>query len=351
MPVTQHATIGTSLFDLAARTEFDFDINARPASALLSEEQIEHIIADYDRLLDAFATEENRETFRQMFIKNLYLGLHLQETSETGYTPGMVTFTLVGDEYIFYSHTDKGPIECLRLDATTVTVCQAWWVSLVATVVQGVCLALGISAVYLSIGRLTSNYLQALIINYPGRQQMLAQIIPNINAVTGSNMIKVLKTIANFASLGSVITNILANMSMWSMAWTIANLVAGIFAIWATGGWYLLYMIAQVALYISQVVQLFSTMPNGCSPPPRLMTMSPFSAVANSPAFALTVTGEAFLEGAAAQWNGQPRQTSYTNGTQVVASINAADIVHSGAYPVTVINPGSNNIPSNGLIF
>ncbi|MCX6290225.1 MAG: IPT/TIG domain-containing protein [Bacteroidetes bacterium] len=75
------------------------------------------------------------------------------------------------------------------------------------------------------------------------------------------------------------------------------------------------------------------------NPVPVLTSMSPSSATAGSPAFVLTVTGSNFMNGSAIKWNGTSLITTYISGTQLSASIPAANVATAGTASVTVFNP------------
>src|ERR1019366_3973701 len=68
--------------------------------------------------------------------------------------------------------------------------------------------------------------------------------------------------------------------------------------------------------------------------------LSPFSAVAGSPAFTLTLDGTNFVFGSAAQFNGTPLSTAFVSVTQLTASVTADLLTAPGNAGVTVVNPG-----------
>ena len=75
------------------------------------------------------------------------------------------------------------------------------------------------------------------------------------------------------------------------------------------------------------------------NPVPTLTSLSPTSATAGGATFTLTVNGTGFVTGSVVRWNGVARTTTYVSGTQLRASIQAADIATAGIFPVTVFNP------------
>ena len=56
--------------------------------------------------------------------------------------------------------------------------------------------------------------------------------------------------------------------------------------------------------------------------------------------FILTVNGTGFVLGAAVNWNGSPRSTTFISSSQLTVSITASDIAKAGTANVTVANPG-----------
>jgi hypothetical protein len=78
------------------------------------------------------------------------------------------------------------------------------------------------------------------------------------------------------------------------------------------------------------------------NPPPNISSINPSSATAGAPAFALTVTGTGFVSGATVNFGTSPAITpSSVTGTQIVATIPAADIAAAGTVNVTVTNPAA----------
>ena len=87
------------------------------------------------------------------------------------------------------------------------------------------------------------------------------------------------------------------------------------------------------------------------NPLPALTSLSPSSATAGSAGFTLTVNGANFVAGAAVQWNGAPRSTTFVSSTQLTASIPSGDIAAVGTAQVSVVDPSPGGGPSNSLTF
>jgi hypothetical protein len=74
-------------------------------------------------------------------------------------------------------------------------------------------------------------------------------------------------------------------------------------------------------------------------PYPKITALSPPSAVVGGGDFTLLVTGSNFVPQSIVNWNASPRATVYIDGTQLQASVTAADIAVTGGQKVTVTNP------------
>jgi hypothetical protein len=72
------------------------------------------------------------------------------------------------------------------------------------------------------------------------------------------------------------------------------------------------------------------------NPTPQICCLSPTSAVAAGPAFALTVFGHNFDPDASVNWNGSKRTTTFVNSTELRAAIPSSDIASPGANSVSV---------------
>src|SRR5947207_9775662 len=80
---------------------------------------------------------------------------------------------------------------------------------------------------------------------------------------------------------------------------------------------------------------------------PSVTSLSPPSAAAGSPGFALTINGAGFLSCDCAggpltvKWNGQPLTVTSASSTQLIATVPATLLGSAGTASVTVANPGS----------
>jgi hypothetical protein len=80
-------------------------------------------------------------------------------------------------------------------------------------------------------------------------------------------------------------------------------------------------------------------------------SLVPVSTAPGGPAFSLTVNGAGFVAGAAVQWNGSPRTTTFISGSSVQAAISASDIATASTALITVVNPTPGGGTSNLVYF
>lgn len=76
---------------------------------------------------------------------------------------------------------------------------------------------------------------------------------------------------------------------------------------------------------------------------PRVMQLSPPSAMHGGAPFVLTVNGSGFGTDSVVYWGGATLTTAYASATQVTANITAADIMNAGAVAVYVHSGGANS--------
>jgi peptidoglycan/xylan/chitin deacetylase (PgdA/CDA1 family) len=87
------------------------------------------------------------------------------------------------------------------------------------------------------------------------------------------------------------------------------------------------------------------------NPAPALSALSPSSATAGRSGLDLSVTGSGFIGGSAVMWNGQKRATTFVSGTQLRASILAADLSAATTASVNVFNPARGGGTSTAAFF
>lgn len=84
---------------------------------------------------------------------------------------------------------------------------------------------------------------------------------------------------------------------------------------------------------------------------PHVYNISPWSMVAGSPGFTLTVNGVNFQGTSVVTWNGSNRTTHFVSANQVTATLAASDISTLGYFPVRVVTPGAAGGTSNAATF
>jgi uncharacterized protein (TIGR03437 family) len=78
---------------------------------------------------------------------------------------------------------------------------------------------------------------------------------------------------------------------------------------------------------------------SGTNPAPTLASISPTTALANSGAFTLTLTGTGFVPASIARWNSTDLTTTFVSATSITAQVPATLITAAGTAQVTVFNP------------
>ncbi len=84
--------------------------------------------------------------------------------------------------------------------------------------------------------------------------------------------------------------------------------------------------IIPVAMFVAVTFGCGSGSSSTPNPVPAISSISPSTATRGGPLFTLTVNGSNFVSGAAVQWSGSARQTTFVNAQQVTAQISADDI-------------------------
>ncbi len=87
------------------------------------------------------------------------------------------------------------------------------------------------------------------------------------------------------------------------------------------------------------------------SPVPAVVSLQPSQILATSGAFNLLVIGGVYVPGAAVQWDGSPRLTTYVTQGVLQAAITSQDIATPGVHFITVVNPAPGGGASNSLPF
>ena len=87
------------------------------------------------------------------------------------------------------------------------------------------------------------------------------------------------------------------------------------------------------------------------NPQPAVVHLTPSWGIAGGPSFTLIVDGSNFISSSKVRWKGSDRATSFMSGTELQASISAADIAGAGTAGVTVYTPPPGGGTSNAINF
>ncbi len=99
---------------------------------------------------------------------------------------------------------------------------------------------------------------------------------------------------------------------------------------------------------------VFDVAAPGQNPVPTITGLAPYHTVARGAASGprvVRVTGQNFILGVQAQWNGQNRPTQFISQTEVRVTLNSFDVAFGGSGAITVVNPGPGGGPSNPATF
>ena len=77
----------------------------------------------------------------------------------------------------------------------------------------------------------------------------------------------------------------------------------------------------------------------GSNPAPAITALSPASALAGQPDFALTIGGTGFLSTSAVTFGGKPVTPTSVSATAITFTVHQGDIPSAGSYPMSVTNP------------
>jgi hypothetical protein len=93
------------------------------------------------------------------------------------------------------------------------------------------------------------------------------------------------------------------------------------------------------------------TVSAGINGVPAIASLAPSRTSAGAGAFTLTVTGSGFAATSEVRWNGAVRPTTFVSGTQLRASIAAADVAAAGTAQVSVFSPAPGGGTSAAVAF
>jgi hypothetical protein len=82
---------------------------------------------------------------------------------------------------------------------------------------------------------------------------------------------------------------------------------------------------------------------------PVINSIDPSSVDEGTGTFTLTVNGNDFFSNSTVYWNGAALSTTFVSGTQLTASVPAADVAEDGTASITVVNPAPSGGTSNAV--
>ena len=92
----------------------------------------------------------------------------------------------------------------------------------------------------------------------------------------------------------------------------------------------------------------------GQNPVPTILSIDPTFTIARgagSPALAVHITGEHFILGVKAQWNGEFRPTQFVSETEIIVTLSGLDVAYGGVGSITAVNPAPGGGTSNPATF
>jgi hypothetical protein len=194
-------------------------------------------------------------SLQDAYRRNLLTGLELRARSG-GPLPGTFSHSREGDEWVIWHHNGEGAEEALRIAVATSTPCTAWLITVCATALGVLLGALGVA--YSGVKIAQGIGLRWAIGMEPALELILRQ------PLAAETFIKVVRTLWLGTNMVSVVTSGLSGISWWSWAYTVASILVQITSLWLTGGWWLLFILAQLALSIAMLVEVVNQRPSGC---------------------------------------------------------------------------------------
>ncbi len=174
--------------------------------------------------------------------------------------PGAVTWFIQGDERVYQMHTTRGPVEILRTAASADTDCGAWRFSLI---VSGVGIVLSVVGFAFSAKALGQALYKVWINNATFRQRIVA-LGPEI--LTGEGLLGLMLALYDTGALAYTIESAFSSMSWWERGYAIASAVLFFASIFATGGWAVVVLVANLQLNIAAMAYTYGMgVKAGCS--------------------------------------------------------------------------------------
>jgi hypothetical protein len=227
------------------------------AAADITQADIADAVAWYEQFVaslpDALATR-----LRAEFAANLTAGLRL---AASGSRVGTFQVSEDGGQTVLHYHTEAGPQEVGRVDGT-LSPYLTWVVTIFCDIAGIIAAMFGILASAAKVTKAVGLFDDL----YPAVGTAAQQAQGADDKARACNAIwQVIKVLWEWKAIGSLIWQ-LVTASWWSIAFTVAALVAQVAALVATGGWLIAVKVAQMAVAIGNLVKDLLQMPASATP-------------------------------------------------------------------------------------
>ncbi len=171
---------------------------------------------------------------------------------------GVFTGEVVGEDYVFYHHTEDGKIEVYRDSVLEVSECVGWIVTVCDT-----CFCLLFSAI--GLGFAVTKLVPAIVSVVRTNSRLLNDLSVLIeNSESEANLvIKVMKWSYTGGILGKILGAVLTG-SWWSIAINSSLVILSVASLCFTGGLYTVIVIAEVSANIRLLIYTLTQKPASC---------------------------------------------------------------------------------------
>ncbi len=254
-----HGDAASALADEAGRllrfTDLKRMAQALPESAMpaVDDPLVTSAVQWYEGFLTTLPTEL-ADRLRAEFTDNLRLGM---AHADSGSKAGRFELRTEGDQTVTYYHGAQGPVEVGRMEGT-LSPYLMWVVTIFIDIASIFAAMFGILTTAAKVTKAVGLFDDL----YPGIGAAAANVPANATATQRATTAiwNVLQFLWEWKSIGTLIWNII-KASWWSVAFTVASLVAQVAALIATGGWLIAVKVAQMAIAIGNLVKDLLLMP------------------------------------------------------------------------------------------
>ena len=225
------------------------DLTAPLTSSRLSSEHLSRFERDIENAL-ADVPEHLRAQMDARLNNNLRLGLSQLEHAQRP-VPGSVTNHRQGDDMVWLMHTVDGEIEVYREKADTLTPCQQWGLSASIT---GVSIFMSVFGIKFSASSLAKQLRKVML----QRNSALARALAKVENghVSGEFIMDMVFYMVTDGTFKKVLTECIRDVSWWELSLVVVSIVSKIGLMFASGGWYLAFILAEVTLNIAAFVMV-----------------------------------------------------------------------------------------------